>query len=297
MTRYTVGDMPARRPLGVGSILLGAVVATTALLGPWALGVIRYRTSPTTLNQVVGADAAAFFVVAPLAIVAGILVLRGHPAAPVVALAPSVFVVYTYTQMIVGEEYLRLPGNNERYFPLLLGGFILAGAIAVSASRRLDPATLPAPSTRLGRAYAVVLGVIATFVVVGLHLPSLVDALRDVPTRTEYVSSPTPFWLVKLMDLGIVVPVAVATAVGLWRRSARALAPAYAVIGGFTLLAASVTGMGVTMSLRHDPDASLPTVAAFAVFTLTLAALAAALYRPLFQQPVPTLEPIVHSGG
>jgi hypothetical protein len=34
------------------------------LLGPCLLGVIRYRTSATTLNQLVGADAAALFVVA-----------------------------------------------------------------------------------------------------------------------------------------------------------------------------------------------------------------------------------------
>lgn len=283
--------MRTHRLLGLATILLGGIVAGTALLGPWALGVIHYRTSPTALNQIVGADAAAFAVVAPLAIVAGVLVLRRHPAGPVLALAPSVFVVYTYTQLIAGQEYLRLPGNNERYFPLLLGGFILSGAVALNAWRSLDPTTLPAVSTRIGRVYAILLAVVAAYLVVGLHLQSLVDALRDHPIRTGYLSSPTPFWLVKLMDLGIVVPVAVATAVGLWRRSARALLVAYAVVGGFTLLAASVAGMAITMYVRHDPDSSMATVAAFAAFTLVFAALAAALYRPMFQQPT-----LVHSG-
>jgi hypothetical protein len=285
--------MSGRLPLGLSSILLGCVVATTALLGPWAFGVIRYRTSSTTLNQIVGADAAALTVVAPLAVIAGILVLRHHVVGPVLALAPSVFVVYTYTQLIVGEEYLRLPGNNERFFPLLLGGFILAGGIVVAAWRALDPADLPPVSPRLGRTYAVVLAVVAAYLLVGLHLPSLVDALRDAPTRTEYVSSPTPFWLVKLMDLGIVAPVAAVTAVGLWRRSARALATAYAVVGGFTLLAASVTGMALTMYRHGDPDAALPTVAVFAAFTLTFAGLTATLYRPLFTRRAE----LVHSGG
>ena len=41
--------MPARRPLGLASIILGCLVATSALLGPWGLGVIRYRTSPTAM--------------------------------------------------------------------------------------------------------------------------------------------------------------------------------------------------------------------------------------------------------
>jgi hypothetical protein len=285
--------MPARRPLGLSSMVLGCVVATTALLGPWGFGVIRYRASATALNQIVGADAAALVVVAPVAVIAGIFVLRRRPLGPVLALAASVFVVYTYAQLIVGEDYLRLPGNNERYFPLLLGGFILAGGIAVAAWRALDADALPTVSTRLGRTYAVVLAVVATYLVVGLHLPSLVDALRDEPTRTEYLSSPTAFWLVKVMDLGIVAPVAVVSAVGLWRRSARALAPAYAVVGAFTLLAASVAGMALTMYLRKDPDASPATVVAFAVITLVFASLAAALYRPLFaRQAAP-----VHSGG
>src|SRR5262245_16695442 len=268
------------RWFGGGLVALGAVVATTALLGPWALDVIHYRTSPTTLNQVIGGDAAAFLVVAPVTVLVGVLALRGHPAAPVLALAPSLFVTYTYTQLIVGEEYLRLPGNNERFFPLLLAGFVLAGALAVTAWRSMAPEELP--PMRRPRAMAVVLGVVALYLVVGLHLSSLVDAWRDHPLRTEYLSSPTPFWLVKLMDLGILVPVAVVATVGLWRRAAWAAKPAYAIIGGYTLLAASVTGMALTMYAHEDPDASPATVAAFVTFTLAFAALSFTLYRPLF---------------
>ena len=279
--------MRTSRWFGWGLVALGTVVATTALLGPWALDVIHYRTSPTTLNQVVGGDAAAFLVVAPVTVLVGVLALRRHPAAPVLALAPALFVTYTYTQLIVGEEYLRLPGNNERFFPLLLAGFVLAGAIAITAWRSAAPEELPPMSRRLARTMAVVLGLVAAFVVFGLHLSSLVDAVRDHPLRTEYVSSPTPFWLVKLMDLGIVVPVAAATAVGLWRGAAWAAKPAYAVIGGYTLLAASVAGMGIQMYANSDPDSSLATAAAFVTFTLAFAAGSVTLYRPLFGRSSP----------
>jgi hypothetical protein len=274
--------MRTSRWFGWGLVALGAVVGTTALLGPWGLDVIHYRTSPTTLNQVVGGDAAAFLVVAPVTVLVGVLALRRHPAAPVLALAPSLFVTYTYTQLIVGEEYLRLPGNNERFFPLLLVGFVLAGASAITAWRSAAPEELPPMSRRLARVMAVVLGVVAVYLVVGLHLSSLVDAWRDHPLRTEYVSSPTPFWLVKLMDLGILVPVAAVAAVGLWRGAAWAAKPAYAIIGGYTLLAASVAGMAITMYANSDPDSSLAAVAAFVTFTLAFAALSVALYRPLF---------------
>jgi hypothetical protein len=44
-----------------------------------------------------------------------------------------VYVLYTYAQVIIGQEYLRLPGNVERFFPLLLAVFISAEAALVMA--------------------------------------------------------------------------------------------------------------------------------------------------------------------
>jgi hypothetical protein len=68
---------------GLGLLLLGLALgfAASALLGPLVADVIRYRTSDTTLNQIVGADAATLLVVAPLAALAGVLAMTGHRAA------------------------------------------------------------------------------------------------------------------------------------------------------------------------------------------------------------------------
>jgi len=152
-------------------------------------------------------------------------------------------------------------------------------------------------SPRLRRLTAGTLLVVAVYLVVGLHLPSLVDAWSSTPSRTEYLSSPTPFWLVKLMDLGIVVPVAVATALSLWRRPVVPTA-AYAVVGGYTLLAYAVLGMAVTMWLRDDPDSSAAMVAAFGAFAAALTTLSASLYRTALRHgdglaatPVPSPRP------
>jgi hypothetical protein len=72
---------PTNRLLGGGLILLGGLIAAAAVLGPFVLDVIHYRTSPTTLNQIIGGDAAALLVVAQASIAVGLLALRGHPAA------------------------------------------------------------------------------------------------------------------------------------------------------------------------------------------------------------------------
>jgi hypothetical protein len=277
--------MRSHRWLGAGLLLLGTVVSAISVLGPLVAGVIRYHTSDTTLNQIVGGDLGTLAVIAPFTVVAGVLALRGHPAAPVLALAPATYAVYVYAQLIVGEEYLRLPGNNERWFPLLFAAFVLGGVLAVAAWRAVEADRLPATPRWLDRLTAVVLLVVAGYLVFGLHLPSIVDALRDHPSRTEYVSTPTPFWLVKLVDLGIVVPVAVTAAVGLLRGAGWARKPMYAVVGAYALLTVAVTGMAVAMLLRHDPDASVAQLVAFGAFTAMFGTLAALLYRPLPHRP------------
>ncbi|MET0415330.1 MAG: hypothetical protein ABW022_04855 [Actinoplanes sp.] len=270
--------------LGAGLILLGTAVAAVAVLGPLVSGALRYRTSPTSLNQIIGGDAAALAAVAPATVAVGILAMRGHPAAPVLALAPSIFVVYTYTQLILGNEFLRWPGNVERFFPLMLAVFILAAALAIRAWHSTPSAGLPATSARADRTSGIVLLAIAAFVVVGLHLPTFVDAMRDQPTSVQYLSSPTAFWLVKFMDLGIVVPAAIVVGIGALRHRQWARKPMYTLVGAYTLIGASVTGMAITMAARNDPDASATTIVGSILMTSLLAAVACYLYRPLFRR-------------
>ncbi|WP_124813021.1 hypothetical protein [Micromonospora globispora] len=143
------------RPLpsvhGHPRLLAGALAATAlaiaaaSLLGPLGLDLIRYRTSHTTLNQLLGSDAAALVVVAPLALAAALLALRRHPVAPLLATGIGGYALYTYAQVIIGQEYLRLPGNVERFFPLLLTVFLLAEALVVLGWRAMPTAALYRP--------------------------------------------------------------------------------------------------------------------------------------------------------
>jgi hypothetical protein len=263
-------------------MLLGSGVAAVAILGPLGLGVLEHRTSETTVNQLIGADVAGLVVVAPFAIVVAALAWRGHPAAPVLALAPGLYAAYTFTQYTLGQEFLDLPGNAERFFPLLLSLFVLAGAITIGVWTSIDAGRLPAVSRRLERSAAGALLLVATFLAVGLHLPMLPDALSDTPTRVEYVSSPTAFWLVKFMDLGILVPGALAVGVGLLKGRAWAREAVYAVLGGFALIGVSVASMAAVMLMRGDPDASVGLVVAFGGFAAVYIALTVGLYHPLF---------------
>ncbi|GAA3302992.1 hypothetical protein Dvina_32050 [Dactylosporangium vinaceum] len=269
------------RTLGLELMALGLTIATAATLGPFGIGVIRYHTSASGLSQITGGDAAALLLVAPACIAAGLLSLRGHRAAPALALAPALFAAYTYAQLICGEEYGQRPGNNERFFPLLYLAFVLGCTAAVTSWRVIGRTAPPAPTPRLRRTAAATLFTVV-LLLAAQHLPTLADAMRDTPQRAEYLASPTAFWLVKLMDLGLVAPAAFVTGAGLLRDAAWARPPMYALVGAYTLLGASVTGMAITMIVRRDPAASQAFAAGFGALTLAFAALIYALCRPLF---------------
>ena len=271
--------------LSLALVLLALGIATSSILGPFGLGLMRYRTSHTTLNQLIGSDAATLLVVAPLTLAAAALTARRRPVGPLLALGVGMYALYTYAQIIIGQEYLRLPGNVERFFPLLLTVFLAAEAVVVLAWRLAPPT--PRPSLRLERTAAVVLLLVAAFLVFGQHLGPILTAWRDPAALTEYASSPTPFWMVKLMDLGIIVPAAVATAVGLLKGAAWARRATYVLLTGYMCLAIAVAGMALTMYANADPDASLGLVVGFVAFALAFVTLTVFFYRPFLSRSAP----------
>ncbi len=277
----TTPPPPAARPLSVVLGLLGVGAAAVSLLGPLGTGALEYHVSSGARDQVRGGDLAALVLVAPVCLAAAWLVHRGRAAAEALALAPASYGLYMWSQLAMSGDVARYPGTSERWFPLFWALVTLACAGIVLAGRRLVQAPEPCPRRRLELVTGWYFLVVAAFLTVGLHLPGLVDAWRDQPTSAEYLADPGIFWIVKLMDLAVVVPVVVAVGAGLltgygWAR--RLLAP---VTGWCALLASSVAGMGVTMVLADSPGASVPLAVGFTAAAAAALALAVTAYRPL----------------
>ena len=270
--------------LGIALILLGIGAAAIALLGPLVGDVIRYHASQGAINQIMGGDIAALFLVAPVSFLAGILALRGHGAAPVLALGPSVFAMYTYTQLALGADIHRYRGNSEKFFLIFLALFILGGTVVIGMWTTINGDSLPPTSRSADRWLGGFLLVVATFLVVGLHLPGLMDALRASPSAGDYLADPGPFWLVKFMDLGIVMPGMAAIGVGILRGSKWAVKAKYAAVGWLALLGSAVAGMAIVMQLTGDPAATVANTVAFLMFAAVGLATAFGLYRKLFNR-------------
>jgi hypothetical protein len=271
-------------PLALLLVAEGGLVATSALLGPLVLDVLHYRTSASGLDQIRGTDLTALALVAPLCGWVGKLARDGHPAAPVLALAPAGYGVYVWTQLLVGSEWSRLPGNAEWFSPLLLGVVGVGVGVLVRATRALRSQVPLRWSRRLERATGVLLLAVAGFVVVGIHLSSLVDALGSAPVGVGVLETPNAFWVVKAMDLGLIAPASLLIGAGLLRGRSWARTPAAAVLGGYALLGWSVAAMGWSMVRGGAADASVGLAVGSTTVAAAVTGYAVTLYRPLFRR-------------
>ncbi|HET7724461.1 MAG TPA: hypothetical protein VFK68_07465, partial [Propionibacteriaceae bacterium] len=271
------------RWLAPATAALGLALAANSLLGPLATGVVVYHYGASMTYQGIGLDAVALVLVTPLALVAALLTSRGHRAGPVLTLGPAGFAAYMAPQYVLGPDYLGLAGNNQRAVPFHLALFVLAVAVLLGAWQAQGT---HAPGTaRSDRVLRWVLVGVAVFIGFGRWLPSLADAMRDHPTSGSYLDNPTAFWLVAFLDLGVVVPAAIASAVGLWRGSPWARTAAWAVVGWFSLVPASVAAMAITMQARHDPLATTGNTVVMTAVGLVLTLAAAVLYVVVLRRP------------
>jgi hypothetical protein len=279
-----------RRVAGLGSIALGAGIAAGAILGPLVLRVIAFRTSAHLENQFVGGEVVSLGVVAPAAITAGALWLRGHRLAPALAIGPALYAVYTYTTAVLGQEYARYPGNVERFFPLYAG--LVAGGVAIAAVAwsELGRTAAPVPSDGLRRATAATLLGLGGFFALAWAAQIRLVLIGRAPA--EYEEGPTLFWVIKLLDLGFVVPALLATGVGLLRRHPVAVRAAYGLAPFATCLAASVAGMAVAMEAKNDPSAEPAMLVVVLPASAGLVLIAMRLLR-LYLQDAGTPEPSV----
>lgn len=283
--------MKTQYSVGVGVVALGVGIAANAVLGPLALRVIRFHNSVSGVNQLVGGEAVSLIVVAPLSVAAGILWIRGRAVAPALALAPSLYALYTSTTLVLGPEYQRYPGNNERYLPLHLGILILGGYIAVQAWSALGAARPSMPGTGLRVTTATTL--LIPNALFALAWIKQIAAFASGERSQAYQDDPRLWWLIKALDLSLVIPASLAVGVGLLRQRPVASKAAYGLAGFLACLLGSIGSMGAMQIWNDDPAASPVLVGVAGFAALGAGSVAARLVRAYVVQAASREEPAV----
>ena len=276
-TATTTGTGRTDRWLVGGLVVLAAGLAFNAVIGPLVADLIDYPFSESIGYQTLGLEAVTLAVVVPWALVAAVLVHRGHRAGPLAAIPPSGYAAYMFLQYVIGPQYLT-------YEPVILfhlGIFVCASAVLVRAWARIDGDALPEMSRRRARYVGFAVLFFAAFTT-SQYLGAFGQFIAAGPVPDWVVTDTTMYWSIVFLDLGVVVPVAVATGVGVLRGRAWATQAAYGVVGWFVLVPISVSAMGIVMVLNDDPSTSVGQIAVLSVAALAFTLVAAWVYRPLF---------------
>lgn len=256
----TVGRTPEYGFGAVLSLVLGLLLLTATVLGPLISDRIRFHMSSDALVQFVGGEIVTA-VVAVVLVASASAWWLGHQWPPAVAAGAAAYIVYTFATVVAGQEYHRYPGNVEKAF-LLYAAITAAGvALLVISFRTLVGAgNLSGPRQLSGW---VLIGIGA--VVAVLWLGQLAGFYRTGPSQ-EYETATSLFWVIKYLDLGLVIPLAVIT--GLLQRtpSPGTDAAAVTMFGFLSLLLAALLFMALEMLRRGTPGASW--VLAFGVVVL-----------------------------
>ncbi|MDV7999882.1 hypothetical protein [Rhodococcus sp. IEGM 1408] len=260
---------------GSAMLVLAAGLVLNSLLGPLGLGFVDYPISSTLQNQLIGLEIVTLALVAPLSIAAGVLALRGHRAAGPVAFGPAAYTAYMFAQYVLGPEY----GEFNAVVLFDVGLFAAGAVLAVGAWAITDPRDLPVMSPRRQRAFGVVLLGLAAFVVSRYLGPVL-----GGPMPAEFADARTFFWSIVLLDLGLVVPAVICSAVALFLRSPSAPMALYAVIGWFVLVPPSVVSMAAVMVARSDSAGSVSQVVVLGIAAVVFLVFAAIVFRPLLSR-------------
>ncbi len=248
------------------------------MIGPLVFDAIRYPWSESIRNQAIGLEAVTLALVVPWALAAAVLNLGGHRLGPVLAVPPGSYAAYMMVQYIVGPNYLEYRAVVILHLAIFIAG--MAAAVFGWTLQRGSAFNLP-----LSRRYALIPVGLALFVV-SRYVTILTSGATGEPLADEFVADPAMYWSIVLLDLGIVVPAASATAIALWLSSANAARALYSLLGWFVLVPVSVASMAIVMVVNNDSNKSLPGAVFLSLSAAVFAAFAAWVHLRL-TRPTP----------
>ncbi len=265
----------------IGLVAIAVGLALNTVVGPLILDLVTYPVSASMRNQTIGLDAVALLIVAPACLITARLTWRGHALAPALALSLGSYVSYMFVQYLVGPEYDHYPATLVLHLGLFAGGWILAFHAWTVARRVLGPAP------PLTRRHAVAAVAMAGFVVLR-YLPGLAASFSQRALPEEAAGDVTMYWLIVVSDLGVFVPIALATALGIVRGAAWARLAMTATVGWFAAVSLAVAGMSFVMLINDDPFASAAQLGLFIVTIALVGTYAAYLLKALLADPALT---------
>ncbi len=257
-----------RGVLVVAAFLGATVVAAMAILGPLGLKMIVYPTSQSGTYQVMGADATNLILMVPVLLIGGILLLLRRDSAKYFLILAPVTLFSLALEAGAGEEWSKYAGNAERFVAWYIVELVVALVLLLGVLPMFSPKDVPAFPRRSLRIYAVFVTLLLVLFTV-MWLQEIVQVATTGNTASgSYQNSPVAFWTVRIMDLGVSIPLGFLGMYLLWTRTTKAYALVLLVVGFFVTMGTTVTAMATVMVLNHDPEAQPGGLVIFPLLTI-----------------------------
>jgi hypothetical protein len=235
------------------AILNGFMLIYLAVQGPLWLNHIRYKTHPIVINQLLGQDVVNLFVMSPLLIVGGILLILKKQLAKYFLILSPLYLLYFTLSYMIGWEWMgqNYSGNSHLYFFHFL--FVLISAFLILLyTLHIFPKHVTNSFSKKGLTiysivYSVFLLMFASMWIKG------VTEVMTTGTYNGYDIAPTAFWLVRTIDLGFCIPLGFVSIYLLWVRPNQSYAIQFLFYGFFSTQIVAVLAMALMMYIHHDP--------------------------------------------
>ena len=246
------------KAIGLLAILIGLLLMILSVLGPLWINIIKYKTSTSAIYQTQGQDLVNLVIIAPLCIIGGVLQLLNQKSSKYFLISVPVYVsLYTGLAYGIGMEWSN-PNytgtyNSNQYFWLFLilifGGIFLA----FYSYSKFSESESPNFSTKSIRIFTIVFVIfIAAFVFMWLSEINLVNITGNT-ANGSYGESPTVFWVVKYLDLGVSLPLGLLSLYLFNTRPGKAYPLLLLFFGFFVTLTCAVNAMMLMMLVNNDP--------------------------------------------
>jgi hypothetical protein len=205
-----------------------------------------YRDAPVNAAQAVGQDLITLVVALPVLVVSAILALRGSMRGHLVWLGALGYLLYTYLSYALAIEFNPL---FLVYVALLgLSLYALIGGLATTDFARIKARFSPATPVK---AVSIFLGVVAALFYL-MWLSEDIPALLAGGVPQGVIEAEAPTDVVHVLDMALLLPANVLTAILLWRRRAQGYSLAGAMLALLSILVLAVMFMLVFQVLYGE---------------------------------------------
>jgi uncharacterized membrane protein len=239
---------------GVIAVLSGLVWAFVSLAGPLAFNLIRYKTSPSALFQAQGQELVNLVLVVPVCMIGGILAIRRSRRAGKWLSFLPVYMMYSAIAFGIGMEWSdpRYTGNSHRFAFLFVFEMIAGLILLLYTLERLKAEQAPEIGKKGKVVYSVLFIVFLT--AFAAQCAASLVAVARTGTSAEYDAAPTLFWTIRILDLGVSIPLGFLSVYLLWTRPRAGFVVQLLFYGFFIVQVTAVLTMIAFEVANRDPN-------------------------------------------